>query len=78
MRENKLSIINSRFLDTDSFRTAEARQALQKCMQKVQKQVAAHKRDMFEQEGKAPWRLQKKSAVICMIFKAIEKEHPYL
>lgn len=67
-----------KYLQTDSFTTRQAQQALRKCMQKVQKQLAAYKAEVLQQQRAVPWRQQKRSAVICIIFRAIESQHPYL
>ena len=67
-----------KYLQSDSFATRQAQQALRKCMQKVQKQLAVYKAELLVQQSTVPWRDQKRSAVICIIFRAIESEHPYL
>lgn len=78
IRENRVPDSLQKYLQTDSFSTRQAQQALNTCMQRVQKQLAAHKALILRQQRAAPWRQQKRSALICGIFKAIESEHPYL
>lgn len=78
VREDRVPDSLQKYLQTDSFSTRQAQQALNKCMQRVQKQLAALKAQILQQQRAAPWRQQKRSALICAIFKAIESEHPYL
>ena len=78
VHQDKLPDILGKYLKTDNFTTVNCRQALQKRMLKVQQQVAAHKNLVAKERETVPWRLQKSSGVVCVIFKAIENEHPYL
>lgn len=80
VQQDKLPDVLGKYLKTDSFTSVSAhcRQALHKRMLKVQQQVAAHRKFVAKQSETIPLRMHKSSGVICVIFKAIENEHPYL
>ena len=78
VQQDKLPDVLGKYLKTDSFTTVNCRQALHKRMLKVQQQVAAHRKFVAKQSETIPLRMHKSSGVICVIFKAIKNEHPYL